>query len=113
MLRRCLSFVFGLMLVVTSHSVVLARGSETAVDQMVICKGSQAVTVYIDASGEPTLAPHMCPDCTLLGLDGLPRGVFVLGRAPVFSHQAATEAALAMQPLAYSHAMVRAPPVSI
>jgi hypothetical protein len=30
---------------------------------MVICTGAGPVTVYTDANGQPTSAPHVCPDC--------------------------------------------------
>ncbi|MEM8653413.1 MAG: hypothetical protein AAGF36_01610 [Pseudomonadota bacterium] len=53
------------MLVVTSHSAAMARGSSHAVDQMVICSGTTVTVVYVDAEGQPIDAPHLCPDCAL------------------------------------------------
>ncbi|MEP2890431.1 hypothetical protein [Tateyamaria sp.] len=113
MLRRCLTLFFSLMLVVTSHNMAQARGAEPAVDRMVICAGARAVTVYVDATGEPTQAPHMCPDCALHGLGVLSSVAPVLEHAPVFTHHAAGEVALAVRLLAYGRALARAPPVLI
>lgn len=36
-----------------------------AVDRMVICTGLVASVVYTDADGQPTSAPHLCPDCVM------------------------------------------------
>lgn len=49
----------------TSHSAAVARGATQAVDQMVICSGTTVAVVFIDADGQPTTAPHLCPDCAL------------------------------------------------
>lgn len=113
MLRRAFSLIFSLMLVAASHNMAQARGAEPAVDRMVICAGARAVTVYVDASGDPTHAPHMCPDCALHSLGVLPEALPSLGLAPIFSYHATVEAALAVCLLTYGHAMARAPPVLI
>ena len=42
-----------------------ARGASAATGQMVICTGTGPVVVYIDDEGQPTAAPHICPDCVL------------------------------------------------
>jgi len=65
MRRAVLSILLSLVLVVTSHSAAMARGGSDAVDRMVICTGHTAVVVYIGADGQPTTAPHLCPDCAL------------------------------------------------
>ncbi|WP_299046490.1 hypothetical protein [uncultured Tateyamaria sp.] len=65
MFRSLAALVLSLALVVTSHSAAMARGSATAVDQMVICTGATVMTVYVDRDGQPTKAPHLCPDCAL------------------------------------------------
>lgn len=36
-----------------------------AVGQMVICTGFGATVLYTDADGQPTSAPHLCPDCVM------------------------------------------------
>lgn len=81
MMRGIVSFVTSLLLVLTSHSMAQARNAADATDQMVICAGSQAVVIYIDAQGTPTHAPHVCPDCALHGFDMLGLVPFVPGSA--------------------------------
>lgn len=113
MTRALLSVLMCLMLVVTSHSIGHARGADRAVDQMVLCIGSDAVTVYIDADGQPTTAPHVCADCMLHGLDVVLGGGARLAAAPVFAHHDAPAAALSVPAPRYFGALARAPPVSV
>lgn len=65
MSRALLSIILSLVLLATSHSAAVARGAPQAIGQMVICSGTSVVTVYVDAQGQPTEAPHLCPDCAL------------------------------------------------
>lgn len=65
MLRAWISFTLVVMLLVTSQSMAAVRGASAATDQMVICSGTQTLTIYVDATGAPTAAPHFCPDCAL------------------------------------------------
>lgn len=53
------------MVALTSQAMAVARGSADATGQMVICIGAETVTVYTDADGAPTQAPHLCPDCVI------------------------------------------------
>lgn len=74
MLRLLSSPVLGvlvsLLLMATGHSMAMARGAAAATGQMVICTGAGPTTVYTDADGAPTDAPHICPDCILAFGDG-------------------------------------------
>lgn len=65
MTRAVLSLLLALMLALTSQSMAVARGSSAATGQMVICTSLGATLVYMDASGAPTSAPHICPDATI------------------------------------------------
>jgi hypothetical protein len=65
-LRRILPFVLALILAMTSQAMAVARGAADATGQMVICVGGGTVTIATDASGAPTAAPHICPDCVLV-----------------------------------------------
>lgn len=56
-----LAFVLGL----TSQSMAVARGASAATGQMVLCTGTGPVAIYLDADGQPTSAPHICPDAAL------------------------------------------------
>lgn len=65
MTKALLSLILSALLVMTSHTGALARSGERAVDQMVICIGLETAVIYVDADGNPTRAPHHCPDCAL------------------------------------------------
>ncbi|WP_170560960.1 hypothetical protein [Ruegeria atlantica] len=68
-LNKALPFVLSLLVVLTGQGVAASRGMDRAVGQMVLCTGTGPVVVYMDAEGQPTQAPHFCPDyaLTLLG----------------------------------------------
>lgn len=65
MLRSLICLMLTLMLALTSQSMAVARGASAATDQMVLCTGTGPVAVYMDADGQPTSAPHICPDSAL------------------------------------------------
>lgn len=101
------------MLMLTSHSVGAARGSDRAVDHMVICIGDQTEVIHVDADGAPVSVPHHCPDCALHGLDVVAPRTAGLGAAPVYAHHAAalTDVFLSGDKTPDAHA--RAPPALI
>ncbi|MGB7241500.1 MAG: hypothetical protein WBC93_05345 [Sulfitobacter sp.] len=65
-----LAICLTVLLTVTGHSMAIARGATAATGQMTLCTGDGPVLIYTDADGQPTTAPHFCPDCalTVLGL---------------------------------------------
>ena len=63
--RSFILLALSLMLGFTSPAMAVTRASADATGQMVLCVGAQVVTVYTDAEGKPTAAPHICPDCAL------------------------------------------------
>jgi hypothetical protein len=66
MTMRCtLAILLSLMLGITSQSMAVARGASAATGQMILCTGAGPVAVYTDAQGQPTNAPHLCPDSAL------------------------------------------------
>ncbi|MFK7837719.1 MAG: hypothetical protein AB8B60_16040 [Sulfitobacter sp.] len=65
MMRVVFSLTLALMLALTSQAMAVARGSSAATGQMVLCIGDEAVAVFVDAEGQPTRAPHLCPDCVV------------------------------------------------
>lgn len=65
MMRMISSLMLALMLALTSQSMAVARGASAATGQMVLCTGTGPIAVYIDAEGQPTSAPHICPDSAL------------------------------------------------
>ena len=65
---RVVAICLALMLALTGQSMAGARGASDATGRMVLCIGTQSVVVYMDEAGEPTQAPHFCPDCTMMAL---------------------------------------------
>ena len=113
MLRTVLSLMLSLLLVVTSHSAGYARGAERAVDQMVICVGVQSVVVYVDTEGQPTSAPHFCPDCALHAL-AVPAQFSMVPSAITLSPAAlAWDVELAHEQARRTTRQARAPPILI
>lgn len=79
--------------VLTAGAVGAARGQAMAAGEIVICAGGAAVTIAVDADGNPTGTPHWCPDCVLHLLAGLPAAAEVAappaGMAPLRIEEAA------------------------
>jgi hypothetical protein len=67
-MRTIICLSLALMLALTSQAMAVARGASAATGQMEICSGTSAVTVYVDADGAPTTAPHICPDCMVIAV---------------------------------------------
>jgi len=68
MTRACrifLPYVLSVLLALTAQGVAASRGMDAAVGQMELCTGSGPVVVYMDENGQPTKAPHYCPDYAL------------------------------------------------
>lgn len=63
--RSFISFLMVLILGLTSQAMAVTRGAAAATGQVVICNGSGTMVLYLDAEGQPTAAPHICPDCAL------------------------------------------------
>jgi hypothetical protein len=64
-LRQALALVLSGLLVLTGQGVAASRGVGAAVGQVDLCTGSGPVMVHVDAEGQPTHAPHFCPDRAL------------------------------------------------
>ena len=88
-LRSLIAVALALLLALTSQSMAVARGASAATGQMVLCTGAGPVAVFTDAAGNPTSAPHICPDSALnlvvsLEIQGFSvAGRFFLSSAPV------------------------------
>lgn len=51
-----------MMLAVTSLSLAIARGQAPAVGAIALCSGAGMAMLPVDAQGNPTGPPHVCPD---------------------------------------------------
>ncbi|APE42411.1 hypothetical protein BOO69_02505 [Sulfitobacter alexandrii] len=113
MTRTLSSLLLALLLALTSQSMAVARGSAAATGQMVLCTGTGPLAVYVDAQGQPTQAPHICPDSALnVVFDGAAPAV-VLPRRLVFFQPGGLQAG---EPARASHRPTpppRAPPVPV
>ncbi|MBU2891171.1 DUF2946 family protein [Celeribacter halophilus] len=70
--RTINALVVALLLVVTSQSMAVARGTmRDATGAVVICTGTGPLTVLTDADGQPVGPAHICPDCALSVIAGL------------------------------------------
>lgn len=99
-----------LAMVLTALTVGHARGQARVAGQIVLCVGTQVVTVSVDASGQPVTTTHACPD-GILALAGplvaavalpLPGAV-----ARALSHRAPDLSAPSLRPI---EDRARAPP---
>ena len=57
-----LGYVLAAVIALTAQSAAVARTMPDATGQMVLCTGTGPVMVYTDEDGNPTSAPHICPD---------------------------------------------------
>lgn len=109
--RSVLSIVLALILVVTSQAMAVARGASDTTGQMVICVGAGTTTVYTDASGAPTAAPHICPDCLLLIATTPPTPALIFESAPNLAYLSKSRKTLCILCARHLHPQTRAPPV--
>ena len=70
-LRISLALMLALVVTLTGHASASAKGARDASGQMVICAGNGPVTIYTNEDGQPTQAPHFCPDCVMHLLDAV------------------------------------------
>lgn len=70
--RPIAAFVLAFLLLVTSQSMAVARGTMVdATGTMVLCTGTGPITVLMDENGDPIGPRHICPDCALSVIAGL------------------------------------------
>ncbi|WP_420858215.1 hypothetical protein [Marivivens marinus] len=68
LMRPFVAVLMALALLVTTQQMAAARGQAPVVGEAVLCIGGQAVTVALDANGQPVEGggpAHFCPDCIL------------------------------------------------
>lgn len=104
--------MLAMVVTLTGHASASVKGSRDAAGQMVICSGSGPVAIYVDAEGQPTQAPHYCPDCVMHLLDAVPSPNDLM--LPAYAGQAFDRLLSVVQPghLLQLEASARAPPVT-
>ncbi len=70
-LRAYVSAILVGVLVLTGHSMAIARGMPGVAGYAEYCIGESPVMVPVDAEGNPTGAPHLCPDFSASLLAGI------------------------------------------
>lgn len=111
---RLIAAVLVGLIVLTAQSAAVARSMPDASGQMVICTGTGPVMVYVDRDGNPTRAPHICPDYALsliVALDaGLPDSLASVG---VWDRADWTADALVVAVRKHAAATARGPPAVV
>lgn len=70
-LHRQIAILLMAVLVLTGHSMAIARGMPTAAGFMELCTGLSPVMMPVDAGGNPTGPAHICPDFSLSLMDAV------------------------------------------
>jgi hypothetical protein len=63
--RPLFGLFLSLALAATGLTLAAARGAAPAAGQVVLCSGGGLLVVSVDAEGNPTGKPHVCPDIAL------------------------------------------------
>ncbi|MGX9353282.1 hypothetical protein ACS3QZ_18965 [Shimia sp. W99] len=110
-LRAYLSGVLVLVLVLTGHSMAIARGMPGAAGYAEYCINESAVMVPVDSEGNPTGPAHICPDFSLSLLNWVEIAPVVV--VPVTGNASRIETwhQALVQPIRLVVASARAPPV--
>ena len=69
--RMWLAVMLSVVLVVTTHSMAVARAMPTATGTMTLCIGTGPVMVPMDSEGNPTGPAHICPEFSLSLMDAV------------------------------------------
>lgn len=111
--RHIIAAFMALALLMTAQAMAQARGASAAAGQMVICTGTGPMVVHVDADGQPTDAPHLCPEAALHVLTDvvLPTPSFHLTLVG-FSHGTSGQVGL-VPPSPADLPPVRAPPLPV
>ncbi len=70
-LRTQISILLMAVLVLTGHSMAIARGMPVAAGVIELCTGTGPVMTPVDTEGNPTGPAHICPEFSLSLLDAL------------------------------------------
>lgn len=112
-LSRISAVFMMLLLVLTAQSAAVARTMPDATGKMVLCTGSGPVMVYMDAEGNPTGAPHICPDCALSLIVANPEPDLILTPLGVWTTASVPAPILMEAAQIIPVARARAPPLTI
>ncbi|OJI93973.1 hypothetical protein LY10_00270 [Planktotalea frisia] len=100
------------LVVLTAQSAAAARTMPDASGQMVICTGNGPMMIYIDANGEPTGAPQICPEYALSLIVAVALDAPVMSKRVVWSELRSVERVLKQATVRLGTPMARGPPVT-
>jgi hypothetical protein len=109
-LRPILALCLCALMALTSQTMAVARGAPASAGTMVLCTGTEPVTVLVDAEGKPTGAVHICPDCALGLFHALVIGPHDMPRLATATALDPFEPALEIAIATRAAFMARAPP---
>ena len=110
-LRAYLSGVLVLVLVLTGHSMAIARGMPGASGYAEYCISETAVMVPVDSEGNPTGPAHICPDFSLSLLNWVEVAPVVVVPVAGSASRIETWHETSDRPIRLVEASARAPPV--
>ena len=101
------------LVALTSVAVGVSRGQADPAGTYVLCTGHGAVTVHVDARGNPTGMPTVCPDCVLAFLFTVEDRGTMQAASPVQRHPYTFPRNDQPHSASLLRACARAPPVSV
>lgn len=112
-LRSYLAIVLCLLLVMTAQAMAVMRGASDALLMVELCSGDDVVMIYVDDTGEPNAASHICPDCLPLALAGLLPGEVTVAAPLRLRHDRSVQGTASHTLHLRLTQQARAPPVSV
>lgn len=112
-LRNLATLGLCLSMALTSITLAVARGATEPVGEMVLCTGDDIRTVPVDAQGQPTGWPHVCPDCLLAVYAEAPHDPLPAARPACATARHPFADAQHPIPLAQPAMVARAPPLPV
>ena len=110
LLRISVAVFLAAAVAMTGLYLASAKGQTMAVGQMVICVCNQVDTVYVDGEGQPTGAPHICPDCAVGLLAAVAPLAFLLRPHGHVGASAVFRAQLGYAPVSSIATLAKGPP---
>lgn len=108
-----LPLALSVLVILTGQGVASSRGVDRVVGQMVLCTGTGPVVVYVDQDGQPTKAPHYCPDYAIGLLGAILPSDAELSAIPAKSQRNMVLRIESLIALPLPRLPARSPPVSV
>lgn len=103
--------LLSVVLIIAGQGMAFAHTQAPAAGTVVLCTGHGSVTIFTDAEGQPTSAPHFCADCAPALLAILPVHVDALARAATLEARAVARTTAQVGSVCTGAPLARAPPL--